>query len=108
MFDDFQADAGRHHPVRTGLHGRTGIGVDHHRAIRVGIAECREFVRRAAEVQRARSVEVRHQDGLLGAQDLGGLAHEAHAGHDQRLGGMIAAEARHFQRIRHAAAGFLG
>jgi hypothetical protein len=45
---------------------------------------------------------------VFGAQDLGGLAHEAHAGHHQRLGRVVAAEAGHFQRIGHAAAGFLG
>ncbi|MNS88892.1 hypothetical protein D3C72_1228840 [compost metagenome] len=108
VLDDLQADAGGHHPVRARLHGGAGVGVDHHGAVRVRIAEGGELIGRATQVERAGRVQVRHQHGLLGAQDLGGLAHEAHAGHDQRLGGMIAAEARHFQRIRHAAAGFLG
>jgi len=42
------------------------------------------------------------------AEDFRGLAHEAHARHDQGLGRMVAAEAGHFQRVGNAAAGFLG
>jgi hypothetical protein len=42
---------------------------------------------------------------LSGRQDLGRLAHEAHAGHHQRLRRVVAAEARHLQRVGHAAAG---
>jgi hypothetical protein len=84
------------------------VGVDDHRAVRMLVAERGELVGRAAQVQRAGRVQVRHQDGLFRAEDLGRLAHEAHAGDDQRLRGVVAAEARHFQRVRHAAAGFLG
>ena len=64
--------------------------------------------RRAAEVERAGGVEIGHQDPLARRQDLGRLAHEAHAGHDQGLRGMVTAESRHLQRVRDAAAGFLG
>jgi hypothetical protein len=72
------------------------------------VAEGRELVGRAAQVERTGGVQVRHQDGLFRAQDLGRLAHEAHAGDHQGFGRVVAAEARHFQRIGHAAAGFLG
>ena len=45
---------------------------------------------------------------FFGAQDFRRLAHEAHAGDDQGLGRVVAAEARHLERIGDAAAGFLG
>jgi len=72
------------------------------------VAEGGEFVCRAAQVERTGRFQVRHQDGLLGAEDFRRLAHEAHAGHHQGPGRMVAAEARHFQRVGDAAAGFLG
>ena len=72
------------------------------------IAERRELVFRAADVQGTGGFQGRHEDPLFRAQNLGGLAHEAHAGHDQGAGRVVAAEARHFQGIGHAAAGLLG
>ncbi|MCY1373291.1 hypothetical protein D9M69_605560 [compost metagenome] len=72
------------------------------------IAEGGEFVGRATQVERAGRIQVRHQHGLLGAEDLGGLAHEAHAGHHQGLGVVVAAEARHFEGVGDAAPGFFG
>ena len=106
--NDVEADRGSHHPVGARLHGRAGVGVDHHGAIGMRVAKRAEFVHRAAQIQRAGCVQIGHQNAFARAQNLGGLAHEAHAGHHQRLRRMIAAEARHFQRVRHAAAGFLG
>ena len=106
--DDVQADRRGHHPVGARLHGGAGVGVDHHRAVGMLVAEGGEFVGRAAQVERAGRVQVGHQDAFFRAEDFGGFAHEAHAGHDQRLGRVVAAEARHFQRVGHAAAGFLG
>jgi hypothetical protein len=69
------------------------------------VAEAGEVIRRAAEVERAGRFEVWHQHAFFGAQDLGRLAHEAHAGDDQRLAGVVAAETGHFERVRDAAAG---
>mmetsp|Transcript_6218 Transcript_6218/g.25153 ORF Transcript_6218/g.25153 Transcript_6218/m.25153 type:complete len:345 (-) Transcript_6218:315-1349(-) len=102
---DLQRAGTGHHPVGPGLHGGAGVGVDDDLAVRVGVAKTREVIRRAAQVQRAGRVQVGHQHALFGAEDLGRLAHEAHAGHHQGLGGMVAAEAGHFQRVGHAAAG---
>ena len=94
-----------HHPVGARLHRGAGVGIDHHRAVGVRVAERGELVGRAAEVERAGGVEVGHQHALVRRQDLGGLAHEAHAGDHQRLRRVVAAEARHLQRIGDAAAG---
>jgi hypothetical protein len=102
---DLQRAGAGHHPVGACLHGGAGVGVDDDLAVRVGVAEGREVVGRAAQVQRAGRVQVGHQHALLGAQDLGGLAHEAHAGHDQRLRRVVTAEAGHLQRVRDDAAG---
>ena len=72
------------------------------------VAESRELVLGAAQVQRAFRFQVRHQHRLVRAEDLGALAHEAHTGHHQHPRRMGGAEAGHFQRIAHAAAGFQG
>ncbi len=105
--NDFQPDRRRHHPVRARLHRRAGVRIDDHRAIRMRVAERGEFVGGTTEIERTGGVEIRHQDAFVRAQNLRGLTHETHAGHDQRLRVMIAAETRHLQRIRDAAAGFV-
>jgi hypothetical protein len=74
----------------------------------VCVAEGREFVGRTAEIERTGRIEIRHQDPFARAQDFCCLAHEPHAGHDERLCFMVAPEACHFQRIRHATARFIG
>ena len=72
----------------------------------MGVAIAAERVGGTAQVQRAGGLAVRHQHALVRAEDLGGLAHETHTGHHQGGRGMAGAEARHFQRIADAAAGF--
>ncbi|EJT85682.1 hypothetical protein PPS11_05472 [Pseudomonas putida S11] len=42
------------------------------------------------------------------SEDFRRLAHEAHAGNDHGFGRVVLAEAGHFQRVGHAAAGFFG
>jgi hypothetical protein len=100
--------AGGDQPVGTRLHGSAGVRVDHHGTVRVLVAEGAEGIGRTAQVQRAGGVQVGHQHALLGRENLRGLAHEAHAGDDQGLRRMIAAEARHFERVADDAAGLLG
>ncbi|MNT19688.1 hypothetical protein D3C72_1549560 [compost metagenome] len=58
--NDVEADGRGHHPVRARLDGRAGVGVHHHRAVRMGVAEGREFIDRTAEIERAGRVEVGH------------------------------------------------
>ena len=106
--DHVLGDAGGHHPVRARLHGGRGVRVNHHGAVGVLIAERRELVGRAAQVQRAGGLQGGHQHALVGRQDLGRLAHELDAGHDQGLRRVVVAEARHLQRVADNAAGFLG
>ncbi|MNG24070.1 hypothetical protein D3C84_1087540 [compost metagenome] len=50
-FDDFQRTARRHHPVRTGFDRRRGIGVNHHRTLRMLVAECGKLIDRTPQVQ---------------------------------------------------------
>ncbi len=70
------------------------------------IAPARERLGRASEIERAGRLQIRHQHALFGRQDLRGLAHEAHAGNDQRARRVIATEARHLERVGHATARF--
>ena len=72
------------------------------------ITEHGKLVDRTTQIQRAGRFQGRHQHALVGSENLGGLAHELHAGHDQGLRRMILAEAGHFQRVTDNAAGFLG
>ncbi len=74
-------------PVGPRLHGGARVRVDDDRPVGVRVAEGGELIRRAADVERARRVEVGREDALLGAQDLRRLAHEADAGDDERLAG---------------------
>ena len=105
MAHDVEAHARSDAPVGARLHGRAGVGIDDHGAVRMRIAELGEFIGWAAEVERAFSLERGHEHALVRAQNLGGLAHEAHARHDERLGRMVAPEARHFERVGNTAAG---
>ena len=107
VLDDRQRARAGDHPVGARLHRRAGVGVDDHLAVGMRVAERGELVGRAAEVERAGGVEIGHQHALVRRQDLRGLAHEAHAGDDQRARRVVAAEARHLQRIGDAAAGLL-
>ena len=107
MRDDLHGDAGGHHPIGAGFYGGRGVGIDHHPALRVLVAESREFIRRAAQVERAGGVQGGHQHALFRGENLRRLAHKAHARNHQGAGGMIASEARHFERIRNATAGLL-
>ncbi len=104
---DRQRARARHHPVGTGFDGRAGVGIDDDLALRVRVAEGGEFVRRAAEVERAGGFEVGHQHAFVRRQNLRALAHEAHARDDQCLRGVVAAEARHLERIGHTSAALL-
>ena len=108
MFDDGQRDRTGHRPVGARLHFRAGIGIDHHGAIRMFVAECGKFAGRTAQVERAFRFQVRHQHAFFRVEDFCGLTHEAHAGHDDGLGWVLVAEARHVERIGHQPAGFLG
>ncbi|MCY1440648.1 hypothetical protein D9M71_569320 [compost metagenome] len=72
------------------------------------VAERRELVDRAAQVEGARGFEGRHQHAFFRGEDFCRLAHEAYAGNDHRLGRMVLAEASHFQRVGHATAGLFG
>ena len=105
MFDDLQRNAGGDHPVGPCFHRCRGIGIDHHDVIGVGIAEGGELVDGTTQIKRALGLQRRHQHPLVGAQDLGGLSHEAHTGHDRGLGCMVATEAGHLQGVTHEATG---
>ncbi|MNO77054.1 hypothetical protein D3C76_681490 [compost metagenome] len=107
-FDDFQRTARRHHPVRAGFDRRRGIGVNHHRALRMLVAERGKLIDRAPEVQRARRFQGRHQDAFFGVEDLGRLAHELHPGDHHGLGRVGVAEAGHLKRVGDTATGFFG
>ena len=76
---DVQRAAGRDQPVRPGLHRSAGVGIHHHGAVGVRVAERVEFLNRAAQVQRAVGVQVGHEHALLRAQDFCRFAHELHA-----------------------------
>ena len=104
VVDDRQRAGAGHHPVGPRLDRSAGVGVDDDLAVGVGVAEGGELVGRAAQVERAGGVQVRHQHALVGRQDLGRLAHESHAGHDQRMRRVVAPEARHLERVGHTAA----
>ncbi|MNG97804.1 hypothetical protein D3C79_569270 [compost metagenome] len=106
--DDFQRAAGGHHPVGTGFDRRRGIGIDHHGALRVLVAKRRKLFDRATQVKRTGRFQGRHQHALFRGEDFCRLAHEAHPGDNHRAGFVLVAEAGHFQRVGHAAAGFLG
>src|SRR5690606_32479103 len=99
VVDDIEGDAGGDHPVGPGLHRRRGVGVDHHGAVGVLVAEGGEFLGGAADVQGAGGLEGGHQHALFGGEDLGGLAHELDAAHQQGRGPVLLAEARHFEGI---------
>jgi len=106
--DDFQRAAGSHDPVGPRFDRCRGVGIDHHGTLGVLVAERRELLHRAAQVERAGRFEGWHQDAFFRGEDLGGLAHEAHAGDDHRVGGVILAETGHFQGVGHTAAGLFG
>ena len=103
-----QGDRRGNHPVRPRLDRRAGVGVDHHLAVRMGVAEGGERIRRAGQVERAFGVVVNHQHPLVRAENLGRLAHKAHPGHDHRLRRVFKAETRHFERIGDEAPALLG
>ena len=108
MLDYLERNAGGHHPVGPRLHRRRGIGIDHDYMVGMGIAEGGELVDGAAQIQGALSLQGRHQHPLVRAQDLGGLPHEAHTGHDQGLCGVITTEASHLEGVADETAGGLG
>ena len=107
MRNDIQTDGRSHHPVGASLDRSAGVGINHHRTIRMGIAKGGEFVCGATQIQRTSRIQIRHQHGLFRGENFCCLAHETYTGHDQRLGRMITTKARHLQRIRDATAGFL-
>jgi hypothetical protein len=49
------------------------------------------------KIKRAGGLKIRHEHAFLRIQDLRGLAHETHPGHDQGWGGMVMAKARHLE-----------
>ena len=104
--DDLQGDRGGDDPVGPRLHLGAGVGIDDDGAVGVLVTEGGKLVGRAAEVERAFGGQIGHQHGLVRAEDLGAFAHEAHAGHQQRLRRVAGTEAGHLQRIPDAAAGF--
>ena len=104
MRDDFERDGRGDHPVGARLDRGAGVGVDHHRALRMRVAKRGESVGRTSQIQRAFGRGFDHQNALVRAQDFRRLAHEPHPRDDDRVGRMTVAESRHFQRIGHAAA----
>jgi hypothetical protein len=58
-----------------------------------------ELFGRAAVLERAAGVHVGQDDGLVGAQDLRGLGHEAHAAERDHLGIGLCRLARQFERV---------
>ena len=94
--------------MRAGLDLGAGVGVDHHRVVRMAVAEGAEQVGRTILVERAGGVQVRHQHPLLVVEDLRGLAHEADPGDHQGGGPLLGAETGHLERVGHAAAGLVG
>ncbi|MNF55441.1 hypothetical protein D3C76_709040 [compost metagenome] len=107
-FDDFQGATGGHDPVGTRLDRSRRVGIHHHGAIRMLVAECSELIDRATEIQRTGRFQGRHQHALFRVEDLGRFAHETHASHQHGLGRMLVAEASHLKGIGHATTGFLG
>jgi hypothetical protein len=104
---DLLRDGGGDHPVGASLHRRARVRVDDHHPVRMLAAELRERLDRGGEVERALGGEVGHQHPLLGIQDLGGLAHEAHARDHDGLRGVLVPEARHLERVRYRSAACL-
>ena len=107
-FDDLQCATGGHHPVRPRLDRCRGVGIDHHGAFRVLVAERRKLVDRATQVQRAGRFQGRHQHAFFRVEDLRGLPHELHAGYHHGLGRVGVTEPGHFQGIGNTAPGFFG
>ena len=106
MFHDIETNRRGHHPIRARFHGCAGVGIDHDSSIRMLITERGEFIHRAAKIQRAGRVEIRHQDDFIRREYLRRLAHETYTSNHQGLCSMIAAETCHLQRVRHATACF--
>jgi len=108
VLDELDRNARSHHPVGARLHRRAGVGIHHHLAVRMGVAEWNETVGRAIEIERALGLQSRHEHAFFRIQNLGGLAHEAHPGDYQCFGRMLVAKARHVERVRDVTAGLLG
>ena len=108
MLDDGNRVARGHYPVRPRLDGSAGIGIDDYRSIWMLVAERTELVDRRADVERAFSLQRRHDHRFLGIQNFCRLAHETNAGDDESAGRMPVSESRHFQRVGNRAARFLG
>ena len=106
--DDLQGAAGSHHPVGPGLHRSGGVGIHHHGALGMLVAERRELIHRAPQVQGTGGFQGRHEHAFFGVEDLRRLAHEAHPGHHHGLGRMGIAETGHFQGVGNTATGLFG
>ncbi|MNZ83905.1 hypothetical protein D3C78_1026470 [compost metagenome] len=107
-FDDFQRATGGHDPVRSRFHRCRGVGIHHHRTLRMLVTERRELVYRAPQVQRTGRLQGRHQHAFFRIEDFRRLPHELHARHHYGLGRVCIAEAGHFQGVGNAATGFFG
>src|SRR5690606_23129518 len=70
MSDDIDANRRSYDPISTGFHSSTCIGINHHCTLRMGITKGREFISRAAQIERAFSLQIWHQYRLLHTQYL--------------------------------------
>ena len=57
------------------------------------------------EAECSLDLQRRHEYALLGRKNFRRFPHETNARDDQRMGGALVSEARHFQRVRHVTAG---
>jgi hypothetical protein len=104
---DIQTDGRCDDPVGARLDRDAGIGINHYRAIRMGVAEWRELLGRTGEIERAGRFQVRHEHAFFGVEDLGRFTHETHAADDQRAAALLMPEPGHLQRVGHASARLL-
>src|SRR5439155_26586234 len=72
--------------VRLGLHGRGRVDVADHRNPGVTLAQEAHVVRRDRGGQGATRLEIGNQDGLFGAEELGGFGYEVDARQDDHFG----------------------
>ena len=89
------------HDVGHRLHRGRRVDVRDDRVARMRLDELLERHRRAAVRQRAARVQVGHQYLLVGAEDLGCLAHEMHAAHDEEAGLRLRRPLRQGEAVAH-------
>ena len=100
-FDDLPRVGRGDHDVGHCLDRGRRVDVRDDRVARMRLDEPLERLRRAAVRQRAARVQVGHQHLLLRAEDLGRLAHEMHAAHDEDAGLRLRRPLRQGEAVAH-------